>query len=191
MRFAVDVDRTIYDTESCVRAMIKDACAMSSSYEERLKALSDLYTTEPKWFDPAYLIPEAVSALRQLSREHEIYICTMRDSDRINYTSLIEALDIPVDGIWQAKDYANKAEACFFNEIDYLIDDGASHLEGHYWLCDNRPDTYKTKFILYGGFAVTDFIFKPRYFSLQHADRVALMSSWNELPDIIRVLSRK
>lgn len=194
LRLAIDIDNTVYDTDRCesdiydlVRAKYprndKESFLASLKYEDEIRDKTET------WFNPDYLIPEAIRVLQSLSSKAELYICTARHvSDIGHYTRLFENTGLNFEGIIQGYDYPNKASACLQNNIHVLVDDDSTNLMYHYHLCDVN-ECYKTHFVYYTGHTTQDTEITPNKYHERYADRVTVMSSWDNFESILNNLS--
>lgn len=193
MKIAVDVDRTIYDTDRCTADIAKRAWEMYPSPADaklRLKAIVKGEGDIHNWFDPAYLIPEAVDTLRELSKDNTVVICTFRQVPPRFYSELLDGTGIKISEIWQSGDYLTKVGYCNNNGCDILIDDDVHNLRDHYNSCRVMPD-YKLNFILYTGFAVSDSSLKESSFKENLSNSVYPMHSWSELSRIMSAIEQR
>lgn len=193
MKIAVDVDRTIYDTDRCTADIAKRAWEMYPDPKDaklRLKAIVKGEGNIHNWFDPAYLIPEAVDALRELSKDNTIAICTLRRVPTRFYSELLDKTGIKISEIWQPGGYFTKVGFCNDNGYNILIDDDVNNLRDHYNSCRVLPG-YKLNFILYTGFSVADFSLKEDSFKENLSDSVYPMHSWSELSGILSVIEQR
>lgn len=194
LRLAVDIDNTVYDTDRCesdiydlVRAKYprndKESFLASLKYEDEIRNKTET------WFNPDYLIPEAIRVLQSLSDKAELYICTARYvSDLGHYTRLFKNTSLNFAGIIQGYDYPNKASACLQNNIDVLVDDDLTNLLHHYQLCSVN-ESYRTHFIYYTGHTTQATELTPDEYRERYANRVTVMSSWDNFEDILNNLS--
>ena len=194
LRLAIDIDNTVYDTDRCesdiynlVRAKYptrdKESFLASLKYEDEIRDKTET------WFNPDYLIPEAIRVLQSLSSKAELYICTARYvSDLGHYTRLFENTGLNFAGIMQSYDYFNKAEACLQNNIDVIVDDDATNLMYHYYL-KARDESYRTHFVYYTGHTTQDTELTRNKYHERYADRVTVMSSWGNFKSILNNLN--
>lgn len=170
MKIAVDIDNTLYDTDACSLSILKNRS------REEAKLLADDTST---WFNPEFLIPEAVDALKG---NHTLYVCTARQTNLSRYDQLFKDTGLRFERIIQAGDYSNKAQACLRNDIDILVDDNLENLRMHSLLFTIDP-MYKTHFVLYLGH--TSFDIDYVLGRTGKTNNVSIMTNWNEFNSII------
>ena len=79
IKLAIDIDDTTYDTRGCkegIREIARDK--FPTDVLARIKYEDELREDTNTWFNPDYLMPEAIRVLNSLQGEAELYICTAR-----------------------------------------------------------------------------------------------------------------
>lgn len=199
LRIAVDIDNTIYDTDRCTKDVYDEANRALSDMDMDAAYLHSLYArinekldANETWFNPKYLIPEAIAALQELGTAAELYICTARWVDLKYYDILFKDTALHfADIIQRNKYYGDKACACMRTGIDVLIDDDTDNLLSHYALRRNSAEMYKTHFVLYTGHTTGDTELSADYYREEHKDTVSVMSDWCNFEQIIERLGEK
>lgn len=199
LRIAVDIDNTLYDTERCTQDVYDEANQALSDMGTDAVYTHSLYTrinekldAADTWFNPKYLISEAIAALKELGNAAELYICTARYTDLGKYDALFADSGLRFAGILQRdKHHGNKAIACMQRNIDMLIDDDTMNLMYHYNLLKGNKGKYKTHFVLYTGCTGGDDELHPEYYVKEHADTVSVMSDWRNFGQIIERLRKE
>lgn len=181
-KLAVDIDNTIYDTRRCE----KDVCNLAwSKFPNdplaRIKYEDELSADDNTWFNPDYLIPEAIRALKFIGDEVELYICTARYvTDMGYYTKLLGGTGLTFKGIIQGGDYPGKAQACLKNDIDILVDDDIHNVSQHKALMRRDP-SYNTHFVYYVGHSIG---------YCGDSDKVTVMDEWDNFPTILANITK-
>lgn len=177
LRIALDIDNTLYATDIVKQQIYAEARLAYTDIFERIrytdKCLDDIYN----WFNPDYLIQDALKVLRPL--EAKLYICTARYVDTKYYYTLFRDSGLTFADIIQHGSYASKAEACLFKGIDVIVDDDYNNLREHCYFKQTYPD-YKTHFVYYTGHTTDPF--EPN----ECLDSVTTMTNWNDFPNILR-----
>lgn len=180
MRIAVDMDNTLYDTNACSLDLLKHLPKDPIVDTSGAKAKSTEVST---WFNPKYLISEAISALQG---QHSLYICTARQTSLEKYTRLFEGTGLKFEKVFQARDYSNKAKACLHNNIDILVDDSLDNLRMHYMYTKTEP-LYKTHFVLYLGNTGFDIDYVLDWLDkVASYNSVSVMTNWSEFNSILK-----
>lgn len=199
LRIAVDIDNTIYDTDRCTKDVYDEANRALSDMDMDAAYLHSLYArinekldANETWFNPKYLIPEAIAALQELGTAAELYICTARWVDLKYYDTLFKDTALHfADIIQRDKYYGDKACACMRTGIDVLIDDDTDNLLSHYALRRNSAELYKTHFVLYTGHTTGDTELSADYYREEHKDTVSVMSDWRNFGQIVEQLRKE
>lgn len=177
LRIALDIDNTLYATDIVKQQIYAEARLAYTDIFERIrytdKCLDNIYN----WFNPDFLIPDALKVLRPL--EAELYICTARYVDTKYYDTLFKDSGLTFTAIIQRDSYSSKAAACLSKGIDILVDDDYDNLREHCYLKQTNPD-YKTHFVYYTGHTTDPF--EPN----ECLDSVTVMTDWNDFPNILR-----
>lgn len=182
IKLAVDIDNTIYDTRRCE----KDVCNLAwSKFPDdplaRIKYEDELSADGNTWFNPDYLIPEAIRALKSLGDEVRLYICTARHmNDMSYYTKLLGGTGLTFKGIMQGGDYPGKAQACLKNGIDVLVDDDIHNVSRHKALM-RRDSSYNTHFVYYVGHSVA---------YCEDSAKVTVMHKWDDFCAILANITK-
>lgn len=199
LRIAVDIDNTIYDTDRCTKDVYDEAnralsdMDMDAAYSHSLYArINEKLDANETWFNPKYLIPEAIAALQELGTAAELYICTARWVNLKYYDTLFKDTALHfADIIQRDKYYGDKACACMRTGIDVLIDDDTDNLLSHYALRRNSIEVYKTHFVLYTGHTTGDTELSADYYREEHKDTVSVMSDWCNFGQIVEQLRKE
>lgn len=184
MRIAIDIDKTVYDTEWCIadvhRLIAKEIPATSP--KQRYNRLKELDDASEVWFNPKYLIPKAIKVLKERQElGDELFICTNRHNDEELYLKLFEHTGLKFTRIIQYGYYTTKADACLDESIDIIIDDEMDNIRDHRCML-LREDLYTTHFIAYIGHSTS------YYADIVSMSNVSIMCDWSELSDIIKGL---
>lgn len=199
LRIAVDIDNTLYDTERCTQDVYDEANKALSDMNTDAVYIHSLYNRVNKkldavetWFDPKYLIPDAIAALQELGTAAELYICTARWTDLKHYDTLFAGTNLQfVDILQRDKHHGNKAIVCMQRNIDVLIDDDTSNLMHHYNLLKGNKGKYRTHFVLYTGCTTDATELSSAHCIKEHADTVSVMSDWRNFGQIVEQLRKE
>lgn len=184
MNIAFDIDRTIYDTDACYRRAFKTATDEHPFYGlERLGHAEELLIEDRTWFNPEFLMPNAIEQLKKLSNIASLYVCTARNSPIFRYGELLADTGLVVKDVLQC---SNKAVECLNNNIDFIIDDDIINLRNHLQYIDVNP-YYHTKFILYAGPGSSAYCYKQGIINPLTAKNTYVMTDWSEVHDIIHM----
>lgn len=184
LRIAVDIDNTLYNTRQCEIDISEQSRSKfpnrdNESILARIKYEDEIASATETWFNPHYLIQDAVEVLKSLSGKAKLFICTARQADWKYYDMLFKDTGLQFTGIIQRDDFPGKAMACLRNNIDFLVDDELRNFLEHRRLKERNPD-YKTRFVYYTEYT--------RRKSLCDADPegIALtMQTWKEFLSIL------
>lgn len=197
MLIAVDVDSTLYDTDRCTADILAEAIAKyagnKGEMDDAARAAVDEYMEQaegsvPRWFQPKYLIPEAIATLKRYQEEHTdiVYvILTKRDALHKCYEYLFKDTGLTFAAIYQARDYRSKAEACREEGIDILVDDAAENYFDHVGAQERWSD-YDTRFILYTKHTTYNSASGQR--ALEQARYK--MTDWAQFPELLETIKK-
>lgn len=163
MLIAIDVDNTLYNTAKCEQDIVDKAHAIYNPEGKYPLSTETFFTIERyvskierdpwTYFNPDYLIPEALQALKEFQDTHEdvhYVILTARYMNLKFYERLLKDCGITFEQIIQSNEFAVKSVACRKYGIDVLVDDSIDNYHDHCAALKTESD-YRTAFILYTG----------------------------------------